>query len=52
MGIDLFHLLGHETKLRGALRVEFFLVMEGDRFECQNRFTGLVYRFDIVLKTR
>ena len=49
--IRLFHVLGHESKLRDALGVKLLLVAEGDWFERVNRFAGFVHRLDILLKT-
>jgi len=50
-GIDLFHFLGHEAKLRDAFGIKLVLVAEGDRFERENRFARLVHRLDVVLET-
>ena len=37
--------------MRDALGVELFLIVEGDRFERENRFAGFVHRLDRVLET-
>src|SRR5439155_14460574 len=51
IGVDLFHLLGHQAELRDAIWVKLVLVAEGDRLERQNRFARLVHWFDCVLET-
>ena len=38
--------------MRDALGVQLFLIMEGDWFEREDRFTGLVHRFDRFLEMR
>src|SRR5436190_709670 len=50
-GVHFFYLLGHQTKLRDALRVKVVFVAEGHRFERENRFAHLVHRLDLVLET-
>src|SRR5437762_3260683 len=50
-GVHLFYLLGHQPKLRDALRVKVVFVAEGHRFERENRFTRLVHGLDLVLET-
>src|SRR5882724_416409 len=50
--IYLCHVLGQQTKLRGSLWVELFLVAEGDRLQRQDCFARLVHWLDGVLKTR
>src|SRR5206468_10014004 len=50
-GIHLLYILSDEAELRGVLGIDFFLVMEGDWFEPQDRFAGLVHRPDLVLET-
>src|SRR6266446_612647 len=49
--IYLRHLLGHESELRDARRVELVLVAKGHRFERQDRFARLVHRLDCILET-
>jgi hypothetical protein len=51
VGIDLFHVLGDEAKLWSGIEINFFLVAEGDRFQCKDRFARFVHWFDIVLET-
>jgi hypothetical protein len=48
---DLLHVFDDEAKLRNALGVERMFVSEDDRFECENGFTRLVHRLDVLLKT-
>ena len=50
-GVHLFYLLGHQPKLRDALRVKVVFVAEGHRFERENRFARLVHGLDLVLET-
>src|SRR5215831_16379224 len=52
IGINLFHLLGHQAELRHALRVKLFLIAKCDWFERENHFAGLVHWLDVVLETR
>ncbi len=49
-GVDLFHFLGHEAKLRDALRIKLFLVMECDRLEREDRFARLIHPSDLILE--
>ena len=49
-GVDLFHFLGHETKLWNAIGINFFLVAETDGSEGEDGFARLVHRLDPVLK--
>src|SRR6266849_3654499 len=49
--IHLFHVLGHKAELRDAIWVEFFLVVEGDRFQREDRFAGLVHGLNRFLET-
>ena len=51
IGVHLCYLLGDESELRRPIRVKFFLIMKGDRFEREDRFTRLVHRLDRVLET-
>src|SRR5439155_10346772 len=51
-GIHLFHLLGHEAKLRDAAGVQLVLVAEGYRLKRENRFARLVHRFDRIFEAR
>src|SRR5947209_2713991 len=51
VGIHLLHLLSHQPELWDGFRIKLMLVVEGDRFECQDRFARLVHRFDRVLET-
>ena len=52
VGIHFFNLLGNQAKLRDPLGIELFFVTEGDGFECEERFTGLVHRLDGLLEPR
>src|SRR6266446_1481602 len=49
--VNLFHFLSHEAELRNAIGVKLLLVMEGDRFEREDRFASLVHRFNRFLET-
>ncbi len=46
--VHLCHFLGDQTKLRRLFGV--VLIVEGHWLECQERFAGLVHRFNIVLE--
>src|SRR5437660_11464756 len=50
-GVDLFHFLGHEAKLRDGIGIEGFLVVEGDRFKREDRFARLVHWLDLILES-
>src|SRR5262249_11321315 len=51
IGVDLFHLLGHQAKLRDALGIERVLVAEGHRFEPEDHFARTAHRLDRFLET-
>src|SRR4029077_5563409 len=51
-GVDPFDFLSHEAKLRDALGINSFLVMEGDRFKGKNRFADLVHWLNFILEPR
>jgi hypothetical protein len=50
VGIHLFHILGHQPKLRHALRVNLLLIMEGNGLEREERFAGLVHRLNVIFE--
>src|SRR5438128_2040946 len=49
--IYLFHVLGHEAKLRCTLGINFRFVAEGDRSQCQDRFACLLHGFNLIFET-
>src|SRR5260370_15210514 len=49
IGIYLFYILSHESKLRGSIRVNPILVMEGDWLEREDRFARLVHWLGLIL---
>jgi len=48
--IDRLHVLGHKAELRHTCRINLFFIMEGNRFERVERFTGLLYWFNALFK--
>src|SRR6266404_7054508 len=48
--VHFFNLLGHQSELRDALRIDPFLVMEGDRFKPKEHFAGLLHWPDFLFK--
>jgi len=48
IGIDVGYFLGNQAELQSARSIDFFLVTEADRLECQNGFTGFIHRFDVL----
>src|SRR6266567_2501784 len=51
LGDHLFYFLSHQAIHQSSLRVHFLFIMERDRFEGEDHFTGFVHRLDIVLET-
>src|SRR5439155_19317555 len=49
--IYFFYILGYDSELRCARRINLLLVAKGNRFERQDRFTGFVDRLDAFLKS-
>ena len=45
-----FNFLSHQPKLLSGLRIDLLLVSKGNRFQPQERFTGFIDRFDVVLE--
>src|SRR5438876_545916 len=43
------HVLGDKAKIRRARRINLLLVAEADRFKREERFAGLIHRFDVLL---
>src|SRR4030095_9910589 len=41
-----------EAKLRGALRINFLLIAEGDRLQREDRFARFVHRLNVLLVVR
>jgi hypothetical protein len=52
MGIHLLDLFSNKAELRDTVGVEIWLVAERDRLKRENRFAGLVHRFDRFLEAR
>ena len=52
IGIDLFHILGHQPKLRDALRINLVFVAECDWLQRVERFAGLAHRPNLILEPR
>src|ERR1051326_1902873 len=48
--IYLLNVLGHKSKVGNALRVNLVLVPKRNWFEREDRFAGLVHRFDVILE--
>src|SRR6516165_3505947 len=52
VGIYLFHVLGHEAKLRNPIGVKLFLVPKRHWFQRQDRFARFVHWLNRFLETR
>src|SRR5947207_2775588 len=50
VGVDPFHFLSHQAKLRDAIRIKLVLVAEGYWFKRQDRFASLGHRLDRLLE--
>ena len=48
--IHLLYILSHESELRFACWINLFLVMEGNRRECEQRLAGAVHRLNVFLE--
>src|SRR5262249_47736004 len=49
--VYLCYVLGYEAELRSAIRINLLFVPEGNWFEGENRFAGIVHRSDLVLES-
>ena len=52
VGIYLFHFLGHQPKLRDALRIDLLFVAECDWLQREERFAGLGHGLNFVFEPR
>src|SRR6267142_1291078 len=51
IGIHLFHVFSHQTKLLCAPRIDLLLVIKADWFKRIERFAGLLHWLNLVLKS-
>src|SRR5919106_438647 len=51
IGVDLFHILSHQAKLWAAHGINLLLVAEGDRFQREERFAGLLHWLNFLFKS-